>query len=58
MPLGTETDLGPRHIVLEGVPALRKRGTGAPIFSTEKMGAAVPLSRRAENNCLIKHVIF
>jgi len=32
-PLGTEVDLGPGHIVLDGVPALRERSTAAPIFS-------------------------
>ena len=32
-PLGTEVDLGPGHIVLDGVPALRARGTAAPLFS-------------------------
>jgi len=26
-PLGTEVDLGPGHIVLQGGPALHKRGT-------------------------------
>ena len=29
-PLGTEVDLGPGHIVLDGVPAIRERGTAAP----------------------------
>jgi len=29
-PLGTEVDLSPGHIVLNGVPALHKRGTAAP----------------------------
>ena len=29
-PFGTEVDLGPGHIVLAGVPALRERGTAAP----------------------------
>ena len=30
-PLGTEVDLSPDHIVLDGVPALlRETGTGAP----------------------------
>ena len=33
MPLITEVDLGPGHIVLDRVQALRKRGTAAPIFS-------------------------
>ena len=33
MPLGMEVDLSPGHIVLDGVPALRERGTVAPIFS-------------------------
>ena len=26
-PLGTEIDIGPGNIVLDGVPALRERGT-------------------------------
>jgi len=30
-PLDTEVDLGPGHIVLDGVPALRERGTAAPL---------------------------
>jgi len=29
-PLGMEVDLGPGHIVLVGVPALRKKDTAAP----------------------------
>jgi len=29
-PLGTEVDLGPGHIVLDGVPALREIDTAAP----------------------------
>ena len=33
-PLGAEVDLGPGHIVLKGVPALRERVTAAPLFST------------------------
>jgi len=31
--IDTEADLGPGHIVLDGVPALRERRTAAPIFS-------------------------
>ena len=27
-----EVDMGPGHIVLDGVPALRERGTAAPLF--------------------------
>jgi len=34
-PLGSEVDLGPGHIVLDGVPALRERGTTAPLFSAD-----------------------
>jgi len=30
---GTEVDLGPGHIVLDGVPAVHERGTAAPLFS-------------------------
>ena len=32
-PLGTEVYLGPGHIAFDGVPALRERGTAAPLFS-------------------------
>ena len=32
MPLGTEVDLGPGHIVLDGDPAPREMGTAAPLF--------------------------
>ena len=31
-PLGAKVDLGPGHIVLDGVPALRETGTAAPSF--------------------------
>jgi len=30
MPLGTEVNIGAGHIVLDGFPALRKRGTALP----------------------------
>jgi len=32
-PLATEIDLGPGHTVLNGVPALRERGTAPTLFS-------------------------
>ena len=34
MPLGTEVDLGPGHIVLDGHPAPPERST-APLFSAD-----------------------
>jgi len=41
-PLGTEADLGPGHIVLDGVPALRKRGpTAHPSFQSMSIVATV-----------------
>jgi len=40
-PLGTEVDLGPGHIVLDGVPALRETGTAAPILSAQSIVATV-----------------
>jgi len=40
-PLGTEVDLGPGHIVLDGVPALRKRGTAPPPFRLMSIVAMV-----------------
>jgi len=30
--LGTEVDIGTGHIVLDGFPALRERGTASPLF--------------------------
>jgi len=32
-PLGTEADLGPRHIVLDGDPAPPRTGHSSPLFS-------------------------
>jgi len=40
-PLGTEVDLRPGHIVLDGVPALRERGTAAPSFRPMSIVATV-----------------
>ena len=40
-PLGTEVDLGPGHIVLNGVPALRAWGTAAPLFWSMSIVATV-----------------
>jgi len=40
-PLGTQVDLGQGHIVLDGVPALRQRGTAAPSFRPMSIVATV-----------------
>jgi len=32
MPIGTKVDLGAGHIVLDGFPVLRERGTATPSF--------------------------
>jgi len=40
-PLGTEVDLGPGDIVLDGVPAVRERGTAAPSFGPMSIVATV-----------------
>jgi len=37
----TEVNLGPGHIVLHGVPAIRERGTTAPSFRPVSIGATV-----------------
>jgi len=39
--LGTEVDLGLGHIVLDGVPALREKGTSAPSFQPMSIVATV-----------------
>jgi len=40
-PLGTEVDLGPGHIVLDGVPSLRERSAAAPPFRPMSIVATV-----------------
>jgi len=48
-PLGTEVDLGPGHIVLDAVPALRERGTAAPRhFGPYLLLPRSPISATAE----------
>jgi len=41
MPLGTEVDIGAGHIVLDGFPALRERGTAPPSFRPLSIVATV-----------------
>jgi len=41
-PLGTEVDLGTGHIVLDVVPAVRERGTAAPLFAHVYCGHGRP----------------
>ena len=40
-PLGTEVDLSPGHIVLDGVPAPAERGRAAPSFRSMSIVAMV-----------------
>jgi len=40
-PLGTEVDIGAVHIVLDGFPALCKRGTAPPSFRPMSIVATV-----------------
>ena len=48
-PLGTEVDLGPGHIVLDGVPSVRERGTAAlPVFGPCLLWTRSPISATAE----------
>jgi len=48
-PLSAEVDLGPRHIVLDGVPAVRERGTAAPLlFGPCLLWPRSPISATAE----------
>jgi len=48
-PLDTEVDLGPGHIVLDGVAALRERGTAAPyLFGPCLLCRRSPISATAE----------
>jgi len=49
-PLATQVDIGPDHIVLDGVPAVRKRGTTAPplLFVPCLLWPRSPISASAE----------
>jgi len=48
-PLGTEEDLSPGHIVLDGVPAPRERGTAAsPLFGPYLLWPRSSISATAE----------
>jgi len=49
MPLGTEVDVGPGHVVLDGIPALYERGTAAtPLFGRCLSWPRSPISATAE----------
>ena len=48
-PLGTEVDLGTGHIVLDGFPALRGRGTAPPpLLGSYLLWPRSPISATAE----------
>ena len=47
-PLGTEVDLGAGHIVLDGFPALRERGTAPPLLGPFLLWPRSPISATAE----------
>ena len=47
-PLGTEVDLGPGHIVLDGVPAAAKGAQQPPIFGPCLLWPRSPISATAE----------
>ena len=48
-PLGTEVDLGAGHIVLDGFPALRERGTALPpLLGPYLLWPRSPISATAE----------
>ena len=56
-PLGTEVDLVTGHIVLDVVPAVRERGTAAPLFSPMSIVATVAISATAELLLTTKQVL-
>jgi len=47
-PLGTEVDLGAGHIVLDGYPAHRERGTAPPLLGPCLLWPRSPISATAE----------
>jgi len=57
-PLGTEVDLGPGDIVLDGVPAIREKGTAVPVFGVCLVWPRSPISATAELLLLYRIVSF
>jgi len=57
-PLGTEVDLGPGDIVLDGVPASRERGTAAPLFSAHVYYGHGRPSQLLLSSCFTDHMLF
>ena len=47
-PLGTEVDLGPGHIVLDGIPAPAKGAQQPPFFGSCLLWPRSPISATAE----------
>ena len=47
-PLGTEVDIGAGHIVLDGFPELRERGTAPPLLGPCLLWPRSPISATAE----------
>ena len=47
-PLGTEVDIGAGHIVLDGFPALRERGTAPPLLGPCLLWPRSPILAAAE----------
>ena len=57
MPLGTEVDLSPDHIVLDGDPVLaRKKDTAAPLLSSPVYCGHGRPSQQLLSPCLSYHV--
>jgi len=55
-PLGTEVDIGAGHTVLDGLPALRERGTAPPLLGHVYCGHGRP-SQLLLSSCL-KSIIY
>jgi len=52
-PLGTEVDIGAGHIVLDGFPTLRERGTALPpLLGPCVLWPQSPISATAELLCI------
>jgi len=55
-PLGTEVDIGPSHIILDGLPAPRERDTAAPLFSAHVCCGHGRPSQLLLSSCYIIHM--
>ena len=58
MPLGTKVDLSPGHIVLDGDPALPRKGHSSPLPSFRHMAVVATVAHLSYCSAFVTNAIF